>query len=299
MTRDDVLWKRGLRRVWALQLRVRPKDTRRVRVRQAASTSPRPAAADPLLEAAPTDRHRAWLRAAAASGAPPATLAAFAARTARLRPHELRRALDPFSQPRGALRQQSSTTCGSASLVVARMLNDPVYALLVLDGYDAGTGDVADGDLRTRFAEQEREVKRRTNDHRDGSGGLTVPWPHRLGTPPWGARQEMDGRAGVPGTTHRVLVIDSDGVSSRGRAFAAVTAAVRRGHVCPLFVGDGAVPRHVVLAVGSRDGLLNLYDPAMGGPATVRQDDFVTGAIDVAGWKRPWAAVIPATEHEI
>lgn len=296
MTRDDVLWKRVLRRVWAVQLRVGPNDTRQVRVRHAALTSPRPAAVDALLETAPTDRHRDWVLRAAAAGAADATLVVFADRISGMGARELARALDPLSQPRGALRQQSATTCGSASLVVARMLTDPVYALLLLDGFDARTGEVVGGDVGRRFAGQEQQVKGRTNGIRGATGRLALPWPHRLGTPPWGAREEMDAWAGVAGTRHRVLRIDSDSAESRMAAWRLVVAAVQGGHPCPVYVGDAAVPRHVVLALGTSGDSLTIYEPSAGGPATVARSDLVDGRVDIAGWNRPWAVVIPSNE---
>ena len=62
--------------------------------------------------------------------------------------------------------QQTSTTCGSASLTVARMLANPAFAQWVRDGIrkDARDGDVPDdGTEAQRFAAYEQVVASRTN----------------------------------------------------------------------------------------------------------------------------------------
>lgn len=251
------------------------------------------ATVDALLAQAPTTQHRAWVLAALAAGASVVTLTAFAARIGGERADRLRRLLDPTAQPTGTLEQQSPTTCGSASLLVARMLTDPVYALWVLDGFDARTGETDHRELNERFAELEREVKARTNDVVDRSGGLTLPWPSGLGTPPWGAGEELNNGAGVPGTGYEVGLVDTDSPADRRRAYDALAASAASGRPAPLYVGDDASPRHVVLVVGRTGDGLQVYDPARGAVVAVREDDFVSGDLSLSGWQRPWAVVTP------
>jgi hypothetical protein len=60
-----------------------------------------------------------------------------------------------------------------------------------------------------------------------------------------------------------------------------------------MFVGDRAVPRHVVLAVGLDDEALILYEPASGDVVRLARDQFVGGGFVLAGWTVPWAVVVP------
>lgn len=247
---------------------------------------------DRLLAGLPTSEHRAWLLAALAGGADVTTLGRFAGRIDDLPPDALADVLDPTST---TLQQQSTTTCGSASLVFARMLNDPVYALRVLDGYDATTGSTdTTGKPDDRFAAEELAAKARTNDARDGSGGWSMPWPDAIGTSPWGAAEEMNGAAGVPGTGYGVGLVESDSPDDRRGAYQDLARAADQGRVSPLYVGDDASPRHVVLVVGRTEAGLQVYEPGRGVVVTVSEDVFVSGDVSVlGGWSRPWATVAP------
>ena len=93
--------------------------------------------------------------------------------------------------------QQSQVTCGAACLTIARMLVDPAFAAWILtgDGPRAGLPNAADAGAR--FAAYERVVMRRTNGLWGAGGRPNVPWPRALGTPPWGAKRELEhGAAG-------------------------------------------------------------------------------------------------------
>jgi hypothetical protein len=80
-------------------------------------------------------------------------------------------------------------------------------------------------------------------------GRAQLPWPRALGTPPWAVARAMTAYAGVPYRTHVVRW------GGRGKDFDALHAAVSSGRPCPMYVGDGWLPRHVVLAV-DKDGTL-------------------------------------------
>src|SRR5699024_10816327 len=132
---------------------------------------------DAILTAAPSTAHQAWILAALAGRARTAGLDAFAPRIHRLpprpppgcRPSDLARALDPGTHE---LVQETSTTCGSAALTYARMFHDPVYALSILDGYDATTGTTDHGSITDRFGAAEQQVMARTNSTTDPDGNL-------------------------------------------------------------------------------------------------------------------------------
>lgn len=252
---------------------------------------------DEILDNAPTEDHRAWVLASLASGADMTTLQGFAQRISILdaepgpggRPSELARALDPGAHE---LAQATSTTCGSAALTYARMYNDPVYALAILDGYDAETSTTDAGSVTDRFAAAEQQVMSRTNSMRDPDGNLTWPWPRQLGTPPWGAAAEMNHDAGVDGTSYQVGLIDSDSPDDRQQAYDDLARNADSGRVSPLYVGGEDSPRHVVLVVDRVGEDLIVYDPANGQERTVAESDFVHGELP-GYWERPWAAVTP------
>ncbi|WP_263731890.1 hypothetical protein [Cellulomonas sp. SG140] len=252
------------------------------------------AASSPLP---PVDRE-AVLLAAAAAGHDGPTLHRLAQRLRTTPPGELSALLDPLSRQ---LRQRSGTTCGSACLVTARALADPVYALWLLEGFDARTGRHAGVDLADRFAAAERAVHARTTAPVLPGGRWQVPWPRALGTPPWAVATELtrlwgrvpaDGRTG-PAARFRTRLVDPDDVGSRRAAAEAVAAALAGGRVAALFVGDGAAPRHVTLAVGAVGPVLAVYEPGSGDVVRVPSAELVGGRAVLGGWDRLWAVVVP------
>ena len=188
--------------------------------------------------------------------------------------------------------QQSSTTCGSASLTVARMLVDPSLAQWIRDG-------VADGaprpDLRRpaeRFAAHEQLVAGRTNGL-FGPGGLQLPWPRALGTPPWGGRAELEHGAALPGSRYSVSWFRFGGFARLEHAYALLCQRVSVGRPALLYVGNAWLPRHVVLVLASKAGGLDVYEPSAGNVVTIPEGPFVERRLHVAGWDLPWAAVWP------
>ena len=187
------------------------------------------------------------------------------------------------------LRQRTQTTCGSASLLVARALADPTYATWLLDGVDARTGAVSEEPVPVRFAAAEQTVKDRTNALL-GPTGLQLPWPHALGTAPWAAAHEM---TRITGIRYRARYVGPDSPAAREAAYDAVDRTVAAGRTAPMFVGDRAVPRHVVLAVGRDDDALRLYEPASGDVVRLARTQYIGGGFVVAGWTVPWVVVVP------
>lgn len=194
--------------------------------------------------------------------------------------------LDPLDYH---LRQRSPTTCGSASLLVARALHDPVYARWLLAGVDDRTGALSDEPVEERFASAEQTVKDRTGGL-VGPTGPQLPWPHALGTSPWGAAHEM---TRITGARYRARYVGPDSPAARAAAYDAVDRTVSAGRTAPMFVGDGRIPRHVVLAVGRDDAALRLYEPASGSVVRLTRQQYVEGGFVVAGWRVPWAVVVP------
>jgi hypothetical protein len=186
---------------------------------------------------------------------------------------------------RDTLRQPDQTSCGSSSLVVARMIIDQGYAHRVLDG--TGSPPIAQT-IQERFAEAAQQMHERTNALTAADAALQLPWPKALGTLPWAVARQLN--IDLPGAEYQVLLIDPARMAT---AFTQVSAAVQRGFPVPLYVGDSISPRHVVLAVASGQNL-TIYEPSSGGLRDFTQTSFNTSALDVAGWDLPWLAVLPS-----
>ena len=189
---------------------------------------------------------------------------------------------------RHQLKQPDPRSCGAASLVVARMINDPAYAELMVTGTHPATGHQVEGDtIEQRFAAETLAMHKRSTGVTDVRGHLQVPWPETFGTPPWSVARQMTGGSGVKGTTYDAGLVSP---FDKRDALAAVLHATRNGHVTPLFVGTRWTPRHVVLVL---DPDLRTYDPAVGRRISFKSSEFVDARLDVAGWKKPWFIVVP------
>ncbi|MEO7754587.1 MAG: hypothetical protein ABIS35_14365 [Terracoccus sp.] len=191
--------------------------------------------------------------------------------------------------------QQSSTTCGSASLTVARMLVDPAFARWIRSGLprDApGDAQPDAGTVESRFAAYEQVVAGRTSTLVGAGRRLQVPWPRALGTPPWGARNELEHGAAEPGADYDVAWFRLGGTAALEQAYAALRTRVRVGRPALLYVGDAWLPRHVVLVMPATRGQdLDVYEPSSGRVIDLPRAAFVARALVVGGWAVPWAAV--------
>lgn len=198
----------------------------------------------------------------------------------------LSRRLDEVLRGReGAFRQQSSTTCGSSSLAMFRVLTDRAFADTVLQG------DAAE--VAGRWARLETGIQRATNRASSPTSGLRLPWPIALGTPPWGLADALDDLGRARGVRFEVVRLDGTRVDEVDATLARVGAAVSRGIPVPLYVGDRLTPRHVVLAVAAGPGWVDVYDPGHGRRSRVQRDALRTGRARVSGWDLLWAAVVP------
>ena len=197
--------------------------------------------------------------------------------------------------------QQTRTTCGSASLTVARMLVNPAFAQWVRDGIHKGArdDDVPDaGTEAQRFAAYELVVARRTNGFVGAGGRLQLPWPRALGTPPWGALNELEFGAADPAADYDVEWFRLGGERALDRAYAALRTRVRAGRPALLYIGNTWSPRHVVLVMPSTGGEeLDVYEPSIGRVVDLPRDGFVRRNLRMAGWDVPWAAVWDDSRH--
>ena len=133
-----------------------------------------------------------WPRSRPAWTAAPSTTTSTA--SAASTPPELA-ALDPTGFRDGKAGQPDDTTCGSATLVMSRMMNDPAYAMWILTGYDPATGtqtgDGSDVSQDQRFADAALDMHDTTNSWWQ-NGQPQVPWPEAWGTTPGAVLNEMN-----------------------------------------------------------------------------------------------------------
>lgn len=202
-----------------------------------------------------------------------------------------------------APRQSTPTSCGAACLVVARALIDPGYAAW-LAGNDLGdsggdkpfadTSQNPAGEEQRRWAAAQSQVMRRTNSVLRRPGLMTTPWPNALGTPPWGARVELERHCSAPGTSYGVRRVRFSGAADAGKVFDGTIARVGVGRPVLLYAGNAWLPRHIVLWAKSapRTPVVQ-YDPHTGAVTHPSRDRFTSAGLDLSGWDVPWLVVRP------
>lgn len=168
------------------------------------------------------------------------------------------------------LRQPDRRSCGAASLVMARRLARPDYAEQV-------------GDQAT-FAREVARLHRRLTSPLGTTGGLQLPWPPALGTPPWAAAREL---RRLTGTHYAVHLTRRPGQSWSWLREATPSLPV------VAYVGDRWLPRHVVLVVEHLDDGVWTYEPAAGLATLVSRTRWVDGPLRLAGWDQPWLVCAP------
>ena len=220
-----------------------------------------------------------------------------------------------------APRQQSSTTCGSACLVVARMLLDPALARWAMgepetvEPVDVGSGPVNRSPealagvtgrswprtqtAAVRFAELERRTMTRTNGVAAALGAMRLPWPRSLGTPPWGAMAELQRSGSLPGTVYEPVLLRHLARTALTAAARRHTVRVRHGRPALLYVGSPSLPRHVVLVFvpeGRSEPLV--YEPARGDVVPLQELGLGTPGFALAGWRTTWLLIRPQAQVE-
>lgn len=190
-------------------------------------------------------------------------------------------------------RQQSPVTCGSACLTTARMLVDPAFAHWIATG-EGLPGSPEGRSPADRFAAYERIVHRRTNGFTLDRSGLNVPWPRFLGTPPWGAKRELEFGAAKHGTDYAITVVRPLTHDQLAQVFERLNAVVADGMPALLYVGSATLPRHVLLVLpGNGDDRLDVYDPADGSVRARSVGSFASHEVKISGWNVPWFVIAP------
>jgi len=275
-----------------------------------AMTPQQRARAQALLDGATDYLSRGWILAAIASGLDGQALDRYAVQLATMTSAEVK-ALDPTGAF-WAFRQPDNTTCGSSSLVMARMINDPAYAMSIIVGYDPRTGEHAPllpsdpptsdpkAQARLRFGAEALAMHTQTNGLTDHDGRFNGAWPEAWGTSPGSAARQMsggEGLSGVPGSSYQVRYVDPD---NRDVAYDNIVRAVDAGHAVPMYNyeinrSDGRSGAHITLVTGTQGDNLVVYDPGTGMTVTVTREQFTTAHLQDAtlGWDHPLAAVVP------
>jgi hypothetical protein len=190
--------------------------------------------------------------------------------------------------------QQSPVTCGSACLTVARMLVNPAFARWITTGEGPRADAPPGASEQERFAAYERVVMRRTNRLYAGGGRLNLPWPSAMGTPPWGARKELEFGASRRGTDYELKLLRAHTRRGLREAHARLVEVVADGEPALLYLGNRLLPRHVTLVLpGDGDRVLDVYDPATGQVTMLDEGRFASRELRIAGWDVPWITVQP------
>jgi hypothetical protein len=182
-----------------------------------------------------------------------------------------------LSYARVALIQSTQTECGSASIVAAQVLSDPIFA------YGLTTGPGGTALTRAQFAAQVTAADHATHDFTN----TVRPWPQSLGTSPWGVAAGMNGgAAGGAGNPagpagYGVHWVDDTDPRSSYPALQQAISAVDAGYPVPILLaptlghlGNGM---HYVLITGHSGNQLSIYDPEGGAITQVPESDFLNG----------------------
>ena len=221
------------------------------------------------------------IRRAIASGAPVAAIAALAAGWTHL-PATARGVIRrPAGDGMGSLRyggvratQMDATTCGAATMAVMLMMGDPLVAAWLMTGRHFGDYvppevlRVMVVNLPSRTIEERWRALQSVLHRQVRARGLAVlPWPRRLGTPPW----RLDDETRFAGVRFHGAILDDASADMVTAAAAHARAALRDGIPVPLFTGGDSsgglahvVPRHVVLIVASTSHGFAVYEPSTG-----------------------------------
>jgi hypothetical protein len=177
--------------------------------------------------------------------------------------------------------QVNNTTCGSAAILVARAMADPLYSLYLTTGNSTDPAEAGSARFQARLAAEEDSIHRASNQL----------WPQSLGTSPWGLASELNRYADATGTQYgwRPVVGTSSGQNSALRD--AITA-VDNGHPVPVLIG-GLLPRHYVLMVGQVGTDVLFYDPGASAVVELSQQSFLKGDSGTLGFAHVDAVITP------
>jgi hypothetical protein len=230
-----------------------------------------------------------YLLEAVAAGHSGDDLVTFARRIRGKQPRWLRRHLT-LVDPSGSgwvtyrtapVEQTGDTTCGSMTILMARAMTDPLYALYLTTGDSTDPAAASGSQFEARLAAEEVRIHHATNRF----------WPERLGSTPAGLSSELNRHVDALGTRYEPQYVTGGGGKA---ALRAAVAAVDRSQLVPVLIGD-LVPRHFVLLIGRDGGDLLFYEPAHAAIGRISQQAFLGGTLDALGFHHVFAVVTPTT----
>ncbi len=162
------------------------------------------------------------------------------------------------------LRQPDRVSCGAASVLAARVLLS---------------------DWRpTAPADDIHEEHRLLTSTRSPRDRFQLPWPRRLGTPPWAVANALRALTGERIATVHVRPRPVIGFDVLRENLATRPVAV--------YVGSRWLPRHVVLATAAVGAdAVEVFDPAAGAVLTVGRARWSEHRVGIAGWDHFWFVV--------
>jgi hypothetical protein len=177
-----------------------------------------------------------------------------------------------------SVQQTDNTTCGSMTILMARAITDPLYALYLTTGNSTDRADASADQFQARLTAEEHRIHAATNRF----------WPQRLGSTPAGVTTELNRHADALGTRY-----ESRSVTGGQSALRDAVKAADSAQPVPVLVGDW-IPRHYILLIGREGGDLVFYEPSYATVDRVSVQNFLAGKIAVTGFHHIYAVVTPA-----
>ncbi|MFD7159081.1 hypothetical protein ACFV9C_31105 [Kribbella sp. NPDC059898] len=227
---------------------------------------------------------RPYVVEAVAAGHSAGEVASFARLIRGKQPHWLHTHLD-LLDPNGSgwvdyrsapVQQPDDTSCGPMTILMARALADPLYALYLTTGDSTDRANAAAEQFQARLTAEEHRIHAETNRF----------WPQRLGSTPLGISNELNRYADALGTRYRARLADRP-------ALAEAADAAGNGYPVPVLIGDW-IPRHYILLIGRAGADLLYYEPGYATVGSLNEQDFLHGKLAVIGFHRSYAVVTPS-----
>lgn len=181
-----------------------------------------------------------------------------------------------------SISQYDGTTCGSTTVVVARALTDPRYALRLTANGRPGSDAESDAAFRRRL----RAEQQRVHDETD------VFWPQFAGTPPWGISERLNHDPAGLGARYRWTPTIQRAAGSADRVLRHAVLAADHGYPVPVLIGD-VLPRHYVLLLGGHDGGAVFYEPTAGETVVLPAAELARRDFSRLGYPRLAGVILP------
>ena len=178
------------------------------------------------------------------------------------------------------VRQTDDTTCGPMTILMARAMTDPLYALYLTTGDSTDRADASTAHFQVRLTAEEHRIHNATNRF----------WPQRLGSTPVGMSKELNRHAEALGARYEPRLVT--GISGKSALADAVEAA-GSGQPVPVLIGN-RIPRHYILLIGRDGSDLVVYEPGYATVDRISEQSFLHGKVDVLGFHHVYSVITPS-----